>query len=1102
MLSGDGEITGLRSQLDLELQRLGIDPHRKAAAAPSSGNAVFDLSAELLDADGPGPGEAVAVILRWHERLVGDYDCNGLVSAADLTPLALNFNRRVTYLSPAQTAGIEWWPEGNAESDGLPAGAGDPLPPPVSGSGAYNWASARVDGNADGVVNAQDVTAIALHWKERLDGYRVYRRAPGESSFTLLPDPGDAGAALSVGRGRAEHAYSGSRRPARYEFVDSLSANGPYEYYVAAYDSQSGAEGPASAAVTARLNTAPEARITASTQLGDAPLSVQFMAGSSTDADGDLLSFEWDLDGDGSFELGSGRDPDISHVFSSEGEYSVRVRAADQFGAASEAAMTIGVGSLVLADIAVQPQGPAPAPATFFFDPAASLGSAALVSYHWRIEDPLNPREFTLDSPEPVSHFFNDAGTYSVLLSVSDAAGHSDTQGIDVTVSSAAEIQLSAPVLALPGENIELQVSGAAAGSVFYWDSDGNGEYDPPVAESSSFVSFPAPGDYQPAVSVVDPAGSFRHLTAELRVVAAPTAMFTRSPVQAQMYPALINFDPAGSNGGGGAACVLYWDFEGDGLFDRLGQANELVSHTYQQEGVYNATLRVVNEHGYEAVFSRAITVLPNTAPELELTASPLEGLAPLSVSFDAQVTDEGLWSLYWDFGDNSAAVDSGQHESIEHSYKLPGSYTATVTVTDSAGRSSSAMLEILVKEPPLTPRIQYHRESSDPPGLLHFDASASSSSQGSIINYAWDWDADGEYDEQSASPLAQHSFSAGEHDVALRVTDSEYNSASRWRRISTDPVSVLIVRNDGLAYPASLQALQADLNTLGLVWTQLDYSSSLLADTSALQPSAVIWYRGGPGDAGEPDQTTPWTAEEIDTYLQLLRDDTNLLLLSQNHGLQDLSIPQLQPNCWFTIYGSSLLTPAVGSGPPFGSPDLRRQHWACGMPTDRGVGWGGPIGYFPWAPTALRGDFGAHFGADGVNAAERYSGEYSSGRVPVQLDWPADSQFCASAYYDPIFAFSGALSSHFVFGLDPTPLAQDFDIGLMSYGNKRAPDENIGMYPDYSHVVGPARLWVAGYPWASLQVSSSAPAGMSRAEILQNIMAWLDADDAKVDWP
>jgi PKD repeat protein len=58
----------------------------------------------------------------------------------------------------------------------------------------------------------------------------------------------------------------------------------------------------------------------------------------------------------------------------------------------------------------------------------------------------------------------------------------------------------------------------------------------------------------------------------------------------------------------------------------------------------------------------------------------------------------------------------------------------------------------------------------------VEFDASGSSDSDGSIIEYAWDFDGDGLYDGFSDGAVVSHTFTElGLFQVKLRVTDDQF---------------------------------------------------------------------------------------------------------------------------------------------------------------------------------------------------------------------------------------------------------------------------------------------------------------------------------------
>jgi len=87
-----------------------------------------------------------------------------------------------------------------------------------------------------------------------------------------------------------------------------------------------------------------------------------------------------------------------------------------------------------------------------------------------------------------------------------------------------------------------------------------------------------------------------------------------------------------------------------------------------------------------------------NEAPTAIAVATPLSGTAPLEVSFDASgSTDtEGGLTYAWDFGNG----DSSNEANPVYTYDNPGSFAATLTVTDEGGLIATDQITIEVVEP------------------------------------------------------------------------------------------------------------------------------------------------------------------------------------------------------------------------------------------------------------------------------------------------------------------------------------------------------------------------------------------------------------------
>ena len=95
----------------------------------------------------------------------------------------------------------------------------------------------------------------------------------------------------------------------------------------------------------------------------------------------------------------------------------------------------------------------------------------------------------------------------------------------------------------------------------------------------------------------------------------------------------------------------------------------------------------------------------PTLPPVASFTATPTSGDVPLEVTFDASASRavEGtLTNFAWQFGDGS----TGGGSQTSHSYSAAGSFQASLTVTNSAGRTATTSRSVTVTAPPATYRV------------------------------------------------------------------------------------------------------------------------------------------------------------------------------------------------------------------------------------------------------------------------------------------------------------------------------------------------------------------------------------------------------------
>ena len=163
---------------------------------------------------------------------------------------------------------------------------------------------------------------------------------------------------------------------------------------------------------------------------GTEPFTVIFDAyGSYDNEPGDgsirIASYAWDF-GDGTTATGV---MPAAHTYTN-GTYFVKLTVTDYFGNVGIALETITVGEATapIAVIIVTPSTTGEEPFTVYFDASQSSGCCSIVSYAWNFGDGETGTGIT------TSHEYTDAGTYIVVLTVTDSNGNTGYTSVTITV--------------------------------------------------------------------------------------------------------------------------------------------------------------------------------------------------------------------------------------------------------------------------------------------------------------------------------------------------------------------------------------------------------------------------------------------------------------------------------------------------------------------------------------------------------------------------------------------------------------------------------------------------------------------------------------------
>ncbi len=199
-------------------------------------------------------------------------------------------------------------------------------------------------------------------------------------------------------------------------------------------------------------NRAPNGSFTATPNPVKTNTQVTFDGTASTDPDGTIAKYEWDLDGNGTFETNSGTNPKTTRSYSGEGEINARLRVTDNGGATDLAVRTLTVidNQPPSAAITATPNAPLTGEATTFSAAGSKDVDGTIAKYEWDLDGNGSFETSTGTTPS-ATHTYSVAGELEVAVRVTDNGGKTGTAATTITVLSNGVSNYSPTVLGTPG---------------------------------------------------------------------------------------------------------------------------------------------------------------------------------------------------------------------------------------------------------------------------------------------------------------------------------------------------------------------------------------------------------------------------------------------------------------------------------------------------------------------------------------------------------------------------------------------------------------------------------------------------------------------------
>jgi len=427
--------------------------------------------------------------------------------------------------------------------------------------------------------------------------------------------------------------------------------------------------------------------------------AVVLEGGGSTDPDGAVVAWVWDLGDDGGVEGET-----VVHTWDVAGVYPVRLTVTDDDDATDSDTVVVTVVAANVPPVADAgaDRGILLGAAEAFDGGGSSDADGQIVSWDWDFGDG------ELDAGEAVVHTFAAAQVYVVRLTVTDDAGATDSDTAVITVTEEAQppdnqppvADAGADVEAKPGEDVGLDGGGSSDpdGSIaaYAWDF-GDGE----TAEGAQAThAWAGAGRYTVTLTVTDDDGATDTDTLVAVVSEEPVEPVENEPPVASAgddqqvaVGRPVTFDGSASADPDGELVSWAWDY-GDGT-SGTGQVS---SHTYEQGGVFTVTLVVTDEEDATGRDTALVTVNLPPVAEIGGPDTAIVGVEARYSGSPSSDPDGEVVAWAWDFGDGA----TGEGESVGHVFTAPGSYAVALTVTDDKGATARAQVTVKAEAPPI----------------------------------------------------------------------------------------------------------------------------------------------------------------------------------------------------------------------------------------------------------------------------------------------------------------------------------------------------------------------------------------------------------------
>ena len=367
------------------------------------------------------------------------------------------------------------------------------------------------------------------------------------------------------------------------------------------------------------------------------------------------------------------------------------------------------------------------------FDGIGSVDNVGITNYSWAIND----SGIQIVYGESPDHTFNNAGTFIVILNVSDAEGNRATDSMVVTVNDREK------PIANAGSNSSVDQFSLVT-------FDGSGSFDNVEITNYTWLiddsgiqilygvspnyTFNNAGTFIILLNITDASGNWN--TDTMVIMVNDT---TKPIAKAGSDQTVVQHTRVKLNGSGSIDNIEISNYTWTFLYNDLEQKiyGPVVYFTFEEAGICIVTLNVTDKNGNWGRDDLLILVRDITPPIAD-AGGPLDIDQGDEIVFDggASTDNVGIINHSWEFicDGKDICLFGGNRR---FSFYMAGEYNITLTVTDKAGNSNADFLLLIVRDITAPVADAGNNQTAVLGAIIILDASQSSDNVG-ILNYSW----------------------------------------------------------------------------------------------------------------------------------------------------------------------------------------------------------------------------------------------------------------------------------------------------------------------------------------------------------------------------